>query len=160
MLLDRVEEPASFGLRDAHAYRAELRCLLLEAIDELPPTYRAAAQLRDIEDRPSTDVARRLHVTKQNVTVRLQRAHRLLHARLLRYRRKGQSWSGTTGYPPTQAFAQTRGHLRHLPGPGWREDDVDASREPESGTGCEVHDRRSRTRRESDRGGGTAFAAP
>ena len=68
------------------AYRAELRRLLLEAIDHLPPTLREVVKLRDLEERTNTEVAEQLHISKQNVSVRLYRAHRLLRSRLLKHR--------------------------------------------------------------------------
>lgn len=68
---------------DAEVYRAELRRLLLEAIDHLPPTFREVVKLRDIQERSNSEVAERLHISKQNVAVRLHRAHRLLRVRLL-----------------------------------------------------------------------------
>ena len=58
--------------------------LLLEVIDELPPTFREVVRLRDVEDRPTDEVARRLHTSTRNVRVRLHRAHQLLRPRLLR----------------------------------------------------------------------------
>ena len=71
---------------EAELYAGELRHLLLQAIDELPPAFQEVVQLRDIEDRPNTEVARRLHISKRNVSVRLHRAHRLLRRRLQAYR--------------------------------------------------------------------------
>lgn len=69
---------------EASAYTRELTQLLLEVIDELPPTFREVVRLRDIEDRPPREVARRLHISTRNVAVRLHRAHKLLRPRLLR----------------------------------------------------------------------------
>ena len=65
---------------EAGAYARELTRVLLEVIDELPPTYRDVVRLRDLEDRPTEEVARRLHLSRQNVAVRLHRAHRLLRS--------------------------------------------------------------------------------
>ena len=59
-------------------YFRELTRVLLEVIDELPPAFRDVVRLRDLEDRPPADVARRLHLSRANVAVRLHRAHRLL----------------------------------------------------------------------------------
>ena len=59
-------------------YFRELTRVLLEVIDELPPAFRDVVRLRDLEDRPPADVARRLHLSRGNVAVRLHRAHRLL----------------------------------------------------------------------------------
>ena len=80
-----LDEEALAGLEspEAEVYRAELRRLLLEAIDHLPPTFREVVQLRDIEERSNSDVSQRLGISKQHVAVRLHRAHRLLRRRLL-----------------------------------------------------------------------------
>ena len=69
---------------EAAAYARELTRLLLEVIDELPPTFREVVRLRDVDDRPPREVARRLHISTRNVAVRLHRAHKLLRPRLLR----------------------------------------------------------------------------
>ncbi|MCY4508341.1 MAG: RNA polymerase sigma factor [Acidobacteria bacterium] len=69
---------------EVSAYARELTRLLLEVIDELPPTFREVVRLRDLEDRPPEEVARRLHISSRNVAVRLHRAHKLLRPRLLR----------------------------------------------------------------------------
>ena len=63
---------------EAAVYSRELTRVLLEAIDELPPTFRDVVRLRDVEDRPPDEVARRLHLSRGHVAVRLHRAHRLL----------------------------------------------------------------------------------
>lgn len=81
--LDEAAEPARWKLPEAEAYAAELRHLLVAAIDDLPPTFREVVRLRDIEEHSNTEVAARLHISKRNVAVRLHRAHRLLRARLL-----------------------------------------------------------------------------
>lgn len=59
-------------------YFRELTRVLLEVIDELPPAFRDVVRLRDLEDRQPAEVARRLHLSRANVAVRLHRAHRLL----------------------------------------------------------------------------------
>lgn len=69
---------------EVSVYARELTRLLLEVIDELPPTFREVVRLRDLEDRPPEEVARRLHISSRNVAVRLHRAHKLLRPRLLR----------------------------------------------------------------------------
>ena len=69
---------------EAAAYDRELTRLLLELIDELPPTFRDVARMRDIEERSTDEVARHLHISSQNVKVRLHRARKLLRPRLLR----------------------------------------------------------------------------
>ncbi len=69
---------------EAATYARELTRLLLEVIDDLPPTFREVVRLRDVEDCPTDEVARRLHISTRNVRVRLHRAHQLLRPRLLR----------------------------------------------------------------------------
>ncbi len=86
--LDADSEPAAPGRRtrrladaaspEAAAYSRELTRVLLEVIDELQPAYRDVVRLRDLEDRPPDEVARRLHLSRENVAVRLHRAHRSL----------------------------------------------------------------------------------
>ena len=71
----RRSAPAS---PEAAAYSRELPRVLLEAIDELPPAFRDIVRLRDVEHRPPDEVARRLHLSRNHVAVRLHRAHRLL----------------------------------------------------------------------------------
>ena len=73
---------ATWGLPEAGVYAAELRQLLLAAIDDLPPTFREVVHLRDVEERSNDEVAERLHISKRNASVRLHRAHWLLRARL------------------------------------------------------------------------------
>ena len=80
------ESPANWIFPESDAYAAELRRVLLEAIDELPTTYREVVRLRDVEERSNAEVAERLHISKRNAAVRLHRAHRLLRARLLAHR--------------------------------------------------------------------------
>ena len=69
---------------EAAAYARELTRLLLEVIDELPPTFREVVRLRDVDHQSPQEVARRLHISTGNVAVRLHRAHKLLRPRLLR----------------------------------------------------------------------------
>lgn len=72
------QQSADVASPEAVAYTCELTRVLLEVIDELPPAFRDVVQLRDLEDRPPEEVASRLHISRQNVAVRLHRAHRLL----------------------------------------------------------------------------------
>jgi len=77
-------ESAVWASPEAATYSRELTRVLLEIIDELPSPYRDVVRLRDVEDRPTDEVARRLHISTSNVRVRLHRAHQLLRPRLLR----------------------------------------------------------------------------
>ena len=75
---------ASWNSPEAATYTRELTRLLLKVIGELPPTFREVVRLRDVQDLPTDEVARRLHISARNVAVRLHRAHKLLRPRLLR----------------------------------------------------------------------------
>ena len=79
-----IPTTAPWNSPEAAAYSRELVRVALAVIDELPPTFREVVRLRDIERRPPAEVARRLHISNQNVAVRLHRAHKLLRPRLLR----------------------------------------------------------------------------
>lgn len=68
---------------DEALYRRQLLRILLEAIDQLPPTYRDVVRLRDFDERSVAEVARELHISRSNVAVRLHRAHNLLRRRLV-----------------------------------------------------------------------------
>ncbi len=92
------ESAANWTFPEADAYAVELRRVLLQAIDELPLTYREVVRLRDLEERSNTEVAERLHISKQNAAVRLHRAHRLLRTRLLAHR--GGTTTGTPQRKP------------------------------------------------------------
>ena len=61
-------------------YRQQLMRIVLEAIDELPPTYRQVVRLRDVDEHSVSEVASELHISRSNVAVRLHRAHKLLDA--------------------------------------------------------------------------------
>ena len=80
----RVPTTAPWDSPEAAAYSRELLRVALAVIDELPPTFREVVRLRNIERRPPDEVARLLHISSQNVAVRLHRAHKLLRPRLLR----------------------------------------------------------------------------
>lgn len=78
--------PAS-AVRDspeAAAYIRELKCLLRELIDDLPPTFREVVRLRDLDDRSPQEVAQQLHISTRNVAVRLHRGHKLMLRAFLR----------------------------------------------------------------------------
>jgi len=77
-------DAAVWASPEAAAYARELTRLLLEIVDELPSAYREVVRLREVEDRPTDEVARRLHTSAGNVRVRLHRAHQLLRPRILR----------------------------------------------------------------------------
>lgn len=61
---------------------AEIRCLLQDAIDKLPDSYRAVYRLREIEECSVEETAARLAIKPQTVKTRLHRARRLLRKSL------------------------------------------------------------------------------
>jgi RNA polymerase sigma-70 factor (ECF subfamily) len=70
-------EPAETTLQ-----REELRATVRKAIDALPDTYRVVLLLRDIEERPTGEVAAILGTTPNAVKIRLHRARQALRAML------------------------------------------------------------------------------
>jgi RNA polymerase sigma-70 factor (ECF subfamily) len=68
----------------AVAERHELQKLLGDALGELDEKYRSVFVLRDIEERPTTEVAELLGISEANVKVRLLRARLQLRERLTR----------------------------------------------------------------------------
>ena len=68
-----VEDPLS---------QTGLRAALSEAMDELPPDYRAVVVLKDVEGMSTADVASSLGITLPNAKSRLHRARLFLRKRL------------------------------------------------------------------------------
>jgi RNA polymerase sigma-70 factor (ECF subfamily) len=62
--------------------RQEVRHLLYEAVDALPPMYREIFLLRDVEELSVADVAQVLQITEGLVKVRLHRARTMLQKHL------------------------------------------------------------------------------
>ena len=67
---------------DDPAVQRELRDVLESALAELPPPYRAAVVLRDVEGMSTTDVARALGITVATAKTRTHRARLRLRQRL------------------------------------------------------------------------------
>lgn len=67
------------------AVQSELRAVLKEAVAALPPDYRAAVVLRDIEGLSNTEVASILGESLAAVKSRVHRARLALRGRLSRY---------------------------------------------------------------------------
>ena len=63
---------------DALLHEYQLRCLLEQAIDGLPETYRAAFVMREVERMSVADTARCLGIEEATVKTRVHRARRLL----------------------------------------------------------------------------------
>jgi RNA polymerase sigma-70 factor (ECF subfamily) len=70
---------------DDHALNGELRQLLDAAIDELPPDYRTALVLHDVEGMSNPDVAEALGISLPAVKSRIHRSRLFLRKRLSDY---------------------------------------------------------------------------
>lgn len=63
---------------DAQLVSREMKQLLNQAVENLPASYRTVYQLRDIEQLPGEEVARRLGISLAAMKSRLHRARELL----------------------------------------------------------------------------------
>jgi RNA polymerase sigma-70 factor (ECF subfamily) len=70
---------------DDHALQAELRTVLEEAIDALPPDYRTAFVMHDMEGMSNPDIAEALGISLPAVKSRVHRSRLFLRQRLMRY---------------------------------------------------------------------------
>lgn len=70
------EEPAAF------AARVEIRRMLEQAIDGLPPAFRVVYMLREVEECSVEETANQLGIRPETVKTRLHRARRALRAAL------------------------------------------------------------------------------
>jgi RNA polymerase sigma-70 factor (ECF subfamily) len=62
----------------------EIKALLRETIDELPPDYRTVVMMRHFEEARIAEIAERLDITPNAAKLRLLRAHRALRVLLAR----------------------------------------------------------------------------
>jgi len=67
---------------EAQLASQQMKKLLTEAVDSLPPSYRTVYQLRDVEELPGNEVARRLGISLGAMKSRLHRARELLRQNL------------------------------------------------------------------------------
>jgi RNA polymerase sigma-70 factor (ECF subfamily) len=83
MLEDEGRElPGTEPPPDVQLARQQMKQLLNEAIDALPALYRPAYELRDVEDLPGGEVARRLGISRAAMKSRLHRARNLVRVHL------------------------------------------------------------------------------
>jgi RNA polymerase sigma-70 factor (ECF subfamily) len=78
----QVATTALGGSPERSAAREEVRDLLQQAIDELPPTLRTVLILREIEGMSTAEAAEALELTENNLKVRLHRAKAILREKL------------------------------------------------------------------------------
>jgi RNA polymerase sigma-70 factor, ECF subfamily len=65
--------------------QAELREVLISAIDELPPAYRTVLVLRDVEGLSPSEIGKALEISVSSVKTRVHRARLFLRKRLADY---------------------------------------------------------------------------
>lgn len=70
---------------DGPGLQGELRRVLTDAIDALPPDHRTAVVLHDVEGMPDTDIAEVLGVGRSAVKARVHRSRLFLRQRLSRH---------------------------------------------------------------------------
>lgn len=68
---------------EQHTHDVELRVVLEEAVDALPPAFRAVFVLRSVEDMSTVDTAAALGIPEDTVKTRLFRARALLQKSLV-----------------------------------------------------------------------------
>ncbi len=86
----RIEEPwSTLPTPEQLLVNKQSRQLVLDAIDNLPASYRAVLLLRDIEERSTAEVADLLEISEANVKIRLHRARAALKSLLEPVMRKG-----------------------------------------------------------------------
>jgi RNA polymerase sigma-70 factor (ECF subfamily) len=78
-------EPAAWRTPEDELLAGEIRTIILDAIDALPPAQREVIVLRDIEGLPSTDVCNVLGLTDTHQRVLLHRARSRVRSALERY---------------------------------------------------------------------------
>jgi RNA polymerase sigma-70 factor, ECF subfamily len=74
--MDRL--PSAENTPEEHLQTRELGNVLEEAIESLPPGFRAVFMLRAVEEMSTSEVAECLELSEENVKVRLHRARALL----------------------------------------------------------------------------------
>src|SRR5262249_28486262 len=74
---------------DDHALQGELREALESAISELPPEYRTALVLHDVEGQSNPDIAETLGISLPAVKSRVHRSRLFLRKRLSEYLNDG-----------------------------------------------------------------------
>ena len=70
---------------DEKALQGELRDVLTQAIDALPPDYRTALVLHDVEGVSNPDIAEALHISLPAVKSRVHRSRLFVRKRLAEY---------------------------------------------------------------------------
>ncbi|MFH7595718.1 sigma-70 family RNA polymerase sigma factor [Streptomyces racemochromogenes] len=91
------QEPRPWHIPEDHVLRGEVRELIAEAIDELPPRLRAVVTLRDVAGYGSEEVCSLLEISPGNQRVLLHRGRALLRRKLESYLFGAQGVAGGRG---------------------------------------------------------------
>ncbi|MEU8969435.1 sigma-70 family RNA polymerase sigma factor [Streptomyces monashensis] len=76
------QEPSAWPVPEDHVLRGEVREVITEALDELPPRLRTVITLRDVAGYDAREVCSLLEISPGNQRVLLHRARALLRRRL------------------------------------------------------------------------------
>ncbi|MGW3209561.1 RNA polymerase sigma factor [Streptomyces sp. NPDC001135] len=79
------QEPRHWHIPEDHVLRGEVREVIAEALDELPPRLRTVITLRDVEGYGSEEVCSLLEISPGNQRVLLHRARAVLRRKLENY---------------------------------------------------------------------------
>ncbi|MFE5814027.1 RNA polymerase sigma factor [Streptomyces sp. NPDC056479] len=91
------QEPRPWRLPEDHVLRGEVREVIEEAIEELPPRLRTVITLRDVEGYGSDEVCSLLEISPGNQRVLLHRARALLRRKLENYLSGAHDVAGERG---------------------------------------------------------------
>src|SRR5207302_11138268 len=89
---------------DDPSRQTELRMALTASIEELPPDYRAAVLLHDVEGLSNVEVAESLGITVANAKSRTHRARLFLRSRLAVYVGSAEAMPGAVGGSTSRAI--------------------------------------------------------
>jgi RNA polymerase sigma-70 factor (ECF subfamily) len=97
---------------EANAARMQIRHLIEDAVDDLPPDFRVVFVMRDVEDCSIQETADFLDIRPETVKTRLHRARRLLRAAL--DKKIGASMKGTFPFLGARCRRMTEAVLDRL----------------------------------------------
>lgn len=93
------QEPRPWHVPEDHVLRGEVREVIAEALDELPPRLRTVVTLRDVAGYGSEEVCSLLEISPGNQRVLLHRGRALLRRKLEEYLSGAHDVAGGRGRP-------------------------------------------------------------
>ncbi|MGW1489992.1 RNA polymerase sigma factor [Streptomyces sp. NPDC002402] len=93
------QEPLSWHIPEDHVLRGEVREVIAEALDELPPRLRTVITLRDVAGYGSQEVCSLLEISPGNQRVLLHRARAFMRRKLEDYLSGAHDVAGGRGRP-------------------------------------------------------------